>query len=380
MSKGISTCDATVIGVDIGGTKILGVALDSSGTVLAEVRIPTPNDSSKDDVLTRDVSTRDVLTRSVVEIISSLADRAQLTETKIGIGIGVPGMIDKTGVAIFAPNLSQVVGIDFAQILTHEFNNCVVTIDNDANFAAFAEHRLGSIKDIAQAIVVTIGTGIGCGLIIDGDIYHGARGFGGEAGHMIVEHRGKLCKCTRRGCWEAYASGTALGEQTRNAATTGRLPDIFELVDGKVQDLRGEHLIKLASTGNTVALEILEEFSWWIALGLANITALTDPEVIVLAGGLFGGPAGGPAGGPTGGPTGTENLLLGPVTQAFSELAEGYSSRPKIKIMLADLGESAGAIGAALAALSAMRVPPKESLENADAGNARHLRSKASSS
>lgn len=362
-----STSEAIAFGVDIGGTKILGVALDRSGAVLAEVRIPTPDDNSKDYLLER----------AVIEIISNLLDRTRPTDTKFGIGVGVPGMIDKTGVAIFAPNLFQVVGIDFAELLTHEFGDRVIAVDNDANFAAFAEHRVGSIEDVDQAIVVTIGTGIGCGLIIDGSLSHGARGLAGEAGHMIVDPGGKLCKCARRGCWETYASGSALGEQMRNAAISGRLADGFKLLDAKVQDLRGEHLMKLAYDGNVIALEIIDEFAWWIALGLANIAALSDPEVIVLAGGLFGGSFVGPGGG--------KNLLLRPVTEAFSELVEGYSSRPEIKIKLAALGESAGAIGAALTAMPAIFEESSKESSKGSSGDAcvsklDFFQSKASSS
>ncbi len=152
--------------------------------------------------------------------------------------------------------------------------------------------------------MITLGTGIGAGIISGGEVLRGANGYAGEAGHMVVDPSGPLCSCGRRGCWERYASGSGLARLAREAATAGRLGAVMALARGDAESVRGEHVTEAAAAGDPGALEVMAELGWWIALGLANLTALLDPSVVVIGGGLV------EAG----------ELLLGPTRAAYSEI------------------------------------------------------------
>ena len=211
----------------------------------------------------------------------------------------------------------------------------VVTVDNDANCAAVAEARFGVAVGHADALLVTLGTGIGGGIIAGGRLVRGAHGLAGEPGHMVVVPGGEACPCGRRGCWERYASGSGLALLGRSAVLADRAPDLLALA-GRADAVRGEHVVAAASAGHPGGSAVMGEFGRWVALGLANLVNLLDPAVIVLGGGLVD----------------AGDVLLTPVESAFDEFVQGSSPRPVPPIEIAGLGSSAGAIGAALLALS----------------------------
>jgi glucokinase len=181
--------------------------------------------------------------------------------------------------------------------------------------------------------MVTLGTGIGGGIISGGRLNEGANRFAGEFGHMVIDPHGPLCPCGKQGCWERYASGSGLGQLGREAALGDRAPAVRALAGGDPEAVRGEHVTEAARMGDADALDIMSRFAWWLALGLANLANILDPAVIVLGGGLI------QAG----------DVLLGPVRAAFAALVEAGEERG-VRIEAAALGERAGAIGAALVA------------------------------
>lgn len=319
-------------GVDIGGTKVLGVAVDQADRVVAEARVPTPQRAAHPDRPAPQQVGAEVAD-AVAEVVAELG-RATGQSGGVPVGVGAPGMVDRRGVLRFAPNLPGAAGADVRSLVAGRLGAAALVVDNDANFAAVAEHRLGAARGAVHALVVTLGTGIGGGLVQHGRLQVGRSGFAGEIGHMIVDPTGPPCPCGQRGCWERYASGDGLGRLAREAAYAGRLHGVVGVAGGDPELVRGEHVTGAARDGDRGALAVLEDLGWWVALGLANLTAVLDPECIVLGGGLVA----------------AGDLLLGPTRRAFAGLVEGGTARPDVAIVAAALGERAGAVGAALAA------------------------------
>jgi glucokinase len=294
--------EPVAVGVDVGGTKVLALALRADSTESAgEDRLPTPDSGD-----------------GLLDTIEQTA-RAAAKEAGAEIGavaVGVPGLVDARGVMRFAANLPGVFDLPLKAALTERLG-VPVTIDNDANVAAWGERVAGAGENADHMLMVTIGTGVGGGLVLDGQLYRGAHGMGGEIGHFVVALDGVQCQCGQRGCWERYASGTALGRIAREAGFAS-----------------GEEVVDRAGKGDSAALDVLNTFTRWIAIGLAGLANILDPSLIVIGGGLI------EAG----------DLLLVPLREQFNNLVEGGSHRPEMPIRPATLGERAGAIGAALMA------------------------------
>jgi glucokinase len=306
---------AVAVGVDLGGTKCLAVAIDEQGAVVAQHRVPTP--------------------RGGDAVLAALAEAAVAVGAGSGIpvGVGAPGLVDLDGVLHIGANLPGARMLDLRTDLSKRLATEVV-VDNDANCAAWGEYRHGAGRGASVLVVVTQGTGIGGGMVLDGVLWRGARGFGGEIGHMVVNTDGPPCPCGKRGCWERYASGSGLAALAREAAAGGRAERIVALAGGDAVGVRGEHVTAAAAEGDPGAIEVLERFGWWVALGLANLAELLDPDRFVLGGGLV------EAG----------EVVLGPTRTAFAELVQAGENRPRIDLVPAALGEHAGAIGAAVLA------------------------------
>jgi len=186
--------------------------------------------------------------------------------------------------------------------------------------------------------MVTLGTGIGGGIIAGGRLERGANGFAGEVGHMVVNPNGPPCPCGHRGCWERYASGSGLGRLAREAAHAGLAPRLVQLAGGDPEAVRGEHVTAAVTEGDPAAASILRDLAWWLALGLANLANIFDPELFVVGGGLVG----------------LGDDLFAATADAFAGRVEAPGHRPPIPIVPAALGERAGAIGAAALAAGAV--------------------------
>jgi glucokinase len=312
---------ASTVGLDLGGTKCLGVVVDEAGAVVEEARVPTPVGAGA--------------------ILSTLAGLGEKLVANAGgrvgaVGIGAPGLVDDDGVLRYAPNLPGVAEAPIAAAVRDRLGLPVV-VENDASCAGWGEREMGAGRQSEHVVLITLGTGIGGGIVLGGRLFRGHHGFAGEVGHMVVDPHGPPCPCGQRGCWERFASGSGLGRIAREAALAGRAARIVALAGGDAEHVKGEHVTAAAAEGDPEALRVMAEYGWWVALGLANLANAFDPELFVLGGGLV------EAG----------DVLLEPVRSAFNELVEGADHRPPVAIVPAELGERAGAIGAALLARSA---------------------------
>ena len=308
------------IGIDVGGTKVLAGLLVAAGDraeFMSLTRVRTPD-------------TAEALVDVVVEAVAALDAPAAAP-----VGIGCAGLVDRRGIVRSSPNLPDVRDLRLAEEVGSRIDRSV-TVANDATCAALAEHTLGAGVGIDDLVVVTLGTGIGCGLIIGGRLAVGARGFAGEAGHMVIDPTGPICACGRRGCWERYASGSGLARMTEEARSAGHLDDLVgSHVEGGRDEVTSVELDAAAREGSAGAIAIYKRFSDRLALGLANLANVFDPERIILGGGLVK----------------AADLFLEPTRRALAAHLYDHASRP-VPIELAQFGEEAAAVGAALLATS----------------------------
>jgi glucokinase len=306
---------ALFIGVDIGGTKVLATAVSSSGRVLRTARRTTPG---------RRVEARlveDALTEAVEEIAG--------TRRVAAIGIAAAGFVDAQGERVrFAPHLPW--RDEGVRARLAERWSAPVVLDNDANCAARAELTYGAVGGAQDAIVVTMGTGIGGAVVLAGAVHRGYNGMAGEFGHMQVVPDGLPCECGGKGCWEQYASGNALVRHAR--ARIGREPTVLEAAcEGDPQRLTGPMVTDAAAAGDAVALQAFGAVGGWLGVGLANLVAAFDPEIVVIGGGL----------------SAAGDLLLEPARASMRESLVGAPHRTVPPVARAALGPEAGAIGAA---------------------------------
>lgn len=298
------------IGIDVGGTKLAGAAVDESGTMLGEVERPT---------------NRDEVFRSVAGVVQELLDEYPDAG---GIGLAIAGFVEKdSGKISFAPNLRKIEP-DLRDRVADKFG-VFTNAENDANAAAWAENRFGAGMGTKNMLMFTIGTGIGGGIVIDDKLYRGSRGYAAEFGHMVASVDGDLCPCGRQGCLEAMASGTALGRIARESV--GDYPDseVLRLVEGQVDKISGKVVGEAARKGDEFALEMFRRTGRFLGLGLAGLALAFDPELIVLGGGVA----------ETGEP------FLRPVAEQLAERLQGQVPPPPV--VPAKLGNEAGVIGAA---------------------------------
>jgi len=230
-----------------------------------------------------------------------------------------------------SPNVPDVTQVDIAGGLGARIGG-PVAVGNDATCAALAEWQRGVARGVDDLVMITLGTGIGGGIVADGRLYVGHNGFAGEFGHMVVDPNGPPCVCGRQGCWERYASGSGLAQLARAAAVGGRLRRVVHIAGGDVELVRGEHVQAAADEGDPGALAVIDEFARWVALGLVNLTNAFDPAAFVLGGGLAVG----------------AHLYLAPIRHWFGELLYAPELRPHPVLSFAELGEHAGAVGAAM--------------------------------
>ena len=295
--------NANVIGVDVGGTKILAGLVGRDGTVAAHREHPTPLDSE-------------------AELLDALegAVRELLDESVVAVGFGIPSRIDQRGgVALGSVNI-PLVGVPFRDVM-HERLQLPVAIENDANAAAIAEWTAGAGRGTSDLIMLTLGTGVGGGLILGGKPYRGSIGAGGELGHIVIVHDGAPCGCGGRGHLESYVSGKAADEVAREAF-------------GPAAD--AHRLVRLANEGDALAIELLTEIGRKLGSGIAGLINTFDPELVVIGGGFAA----------------AGDLLLGPAREVI-ERDVLKPMRDSVRVVRAELGTAAGMIGAAMVAFEA---------------------------
>ena len=310
--------DGLIIGVDVGGTKIAAGVVDAEGRILRTARRPSPR---------RDP---EAVLAEVASVVAEL--RESSADDIVGVGIGVAGGVDQTrSFVYFAPNLvwSQVRVRDIVESAIE----LPVIVENDGAAAAWAETRFGAGRGRSHVVVVTVGTGIGGGIVVDGHVMRGAHGLAAEIGHMNAVPDGRPCGCGRTGCWEQYASGNALVREARELAATRR-PEagiLLSLGDGTPEGVQGSHITRAAEAGDPVAIEAFAIVGSWLGHGLADLTAIVDPDAFIVGGGVS------EAGG----------LLLDSAQRTFLEKNHAGRDRPLPELLMAQLGNDAGIVGAA---------------------------------
>jgi glucokinase len=269
-----------IIGVDLGGTNIVVGAMPEDGSREIAFRSqPTYAAQGADSVVDR-------MTQMIEDVIVlACAETGATRANFLGIGVGAPGPLDRAdGVIITAPNLGWKMFPlrDRIQAAT----GLTTTLDNDANCATLGEAWTGAAKGARNVIGVTIGTGIGGGIIIDGKLYHGASDVAGEIGHMTIDSTGRRCGCGNYGCLEAYASGTAIAERAREALIGETEGALHTMVEGKLERLTAQMVYKAAKSGDLVALDVVRETARFLGAGIGALLNVLNPEVVVLAGGV----------------------------------------------------------------------------------------------
>ncbi len=303
-------------GIDVGGTKIAGGVVDERGTLLEELQVESP---------ATDVA-------AIEAAIETLVKELQSRHPIEAVGVGAAGYIDKSrAVVLFAPNLAWR-DLDLKADLERTLDLPVV-VENDANAAAWGEFQFGAGHDADDLLLVTVGTGVGGGLVLDGALYRGAFGVGAEIGHMRVVPDGILCGCGNHGCFEMYASGSALVREVRAAARGGSLlaAALVDRAGGDPDAITGPLVTEAAQGGDPFAVEHLAVLGRWLGEGIASLTAVLDPGVVVIGGGV----------------SAADDLVLGPARSAFGAQLTGRGYRPMLEIRGARLGNRAGLIGAA---------------------------------
>jgi glucokinase len=299
------------VGVDVGGTKIAAGVVSPEGTLLKEVKHPTAN-------------VRERLLESIAGAIEEVAEGYEVG----GVCLAVPGYIlAHENEVLSAANLEAIEGIPLKEELG-ERSRMTVTVENDANAAAWGEFRFGVGKDVDDLILVTLGTGVGGGVISHGVLLRGARGTGGELGHITVQATGPRCGCGNRGCLEALASGTAIARRAWEVANKQPDSALGRLAEEGIP--LGEDVLDLARRGDEAAREVLREAGTWLGIGLAAFVNIFDPEVIAIGGGV----------------SEAGELVLEPARREV-QLRSSSPSRHLVEIRQATLGPKSGVLGAA---------------------------------
>ena len=305
------------IGVDIGGTKVLGGVVDLTGKILRTFRADTPREGG------------DALNQVIADVVAEL----QTTHKTESIGISAAGLVSSDRQTMLGtPNIKDWDGVNIAKAL-HKISGINSIVENDANSAAWAERVYGAGKGQENVIMITVGTGLGGAAIVDGKPLRGANGTGAEFGHMRVAPGGELCGCGIRGCFEQYASGTALMRQTKAAIAKDpdSAKDLLARGNGTITGLLGNHITDAARAGDKLAIGVLENLGDWLGQGIATLAMLFDPAVVVIGGGVID----------------AGELLLEPARRAMMREMPFVGKHPVPEIVAAKLGNDAGLVGAA---------------------------------
>ena len=308
---------SNAIGIDVGGTKVLGGVVTDSGEILATARRDTPREGG----------------RALTEAIANVATELSQQHPVDSIGISAAGFISSDRQTMLAtPNISNWNGVNLVNELTEILHKKVV-LENDANAAAWGEFKFGAGRGRNDLMMLTLGTGVGGGLILDGNVFRGAFGIGAELGHMRLIPDGQLCGCGIRGCLEQYASGSALMRHAREAidASPFLARNLLERGDGTIEGLKGQHITDAARDGDPVAIAAFNTMANYLGAGIASLCAVIDPSCIVLGGGVID----------------AGELFLTPTREAALRLIPFSGKHPYPEIVAAELGNHAGLVGVA---------------------------------
>ena len=313
--------DSNVIAVDMGGTKILAAVVNAEGDILGTAKIPTKADKGAAVVIDR-----------IASCIQKAVDKSRVARASIqAVGIGAPGPLDPgTGIVLFAPNL----GWTDVPLKT-ELENRVglpTFVDNDVNVGTLGEHAFGAGKGISTLVGIFVGTGIGGGIIMDGELFHGASQTAGEIGHIIVKAGGPRCGCGTRGCLEALASRTAITRQLQKAIVKkGKKSILPELTGGDLKLIRSGALAKALRSNDKLTMKVFKKATKYLGVGIASIVNFLNPEMIVLGGGVV---------------EALDDSFLDDIAAVVADYSLP-NTLSGVRIVKAQLGDDAGILGAA---------------------------------
>ena len=308
------------IGIDVGGTGIKAGVVDENGRILHKLSCPTGIERGHEAVI-----------RDMAQIsLRALEESGHTLDEVASVGVGIPGMQDpRTGRVPFCTNLRWH-DVPLVDLLRAQIDKPIF-VGNDATVAALAESVSGACRGVRDSVVITLGTGVGGGVIIDGKLFTGPHGVATEVVHMIIVAGGEMCTCGNRGCWERYASASAIIREGRKLA--GAKPDcaLARAVEGDLDRIEARSVIDLARTGDPDCAKIFDDYAYHLTVGIVNLINLYDPEIIALGGGV----------------SRAGDFLLDKVNALLPEMIF-FKDMPHAKIVLAELGNDAGIIGAAL--------------------------------
>lgn len=304
------------IGIDVGGTKAAAGVVDSDGRIIEKLKRSTPAASP--------AKTAQV----IADVVAELASRHDVG----AVGLGAAGFIDETrSTVLFAPNLAW--RDEPLRESVQEQVGLPVFVENDANASLWAEARFGAARGYQDVVMIAVGTGIGAGILIAGEVYRGRYGIAGEPGHYRVVPDGRLCGCGNRGCWEQYSSGSALVAEARDFAR--RSPEgamrLRQLGGGSAEGISGPQVTQAAREGDPAALRCFQIVGGWLGQGMADLATILDPGCFVIGGGV----------------SEAGDLLIDPARSAYEKALPGRGYRQFADIRLAELGADAGVVGAA---------------------------------
>ncbi|MEI8119355.1 MAG: ROK family glucokinase [Actinomycetes bacterium] len=305
------------IGIDVGGTKVLGGVVDESGKVLTTARKDTPRQGGS------------ALTQTIADVAKELLAQHSVSS----VGVSAAGFVSSDRKTMLAtPNIADWNGVDLDGQLT-KLIGLPVVIENDANAAAWGEAKFGAGKNQDHMMMLTVGTGIGGGIVVNGALYRGAYGIAAEFGHMRVVPDGHICGCGARGCFEQYASGNALLRHAREAinASPEVARNLLSRGDGTVAGLTGQAITEAARDGDPVALAAFNTTGQWLGAGIASLSVLLDPACVVIGGGVID----------------AGEILLKPTRESLERNMPFAGKHPYPKIIAAQLGNEAGLVGVA---------------------------------
>jgi len=316
------------LGIDLGGTKILTAVATAQGRMLSRDHSVTPATKGQEAVV-----------QSILESIGRALEQAGIAAPQLNaIGVGAPGLSNpETGILFTSPNLPGWRDVPLRDIIEKELGKKAFLI-NDANAAALGELYFGAAKGAHHFIYITISTGIGGGIIVDGEVYTGSIGTAGEVGHMTIDDDGPPCNCGNRGCWETLASGTAMAREARKQIKEGARTSILGYAEGDVEKVTAQVIHNAAKEGDSLAKELITRTGYYVGVGLANLVNIFNPELIVIGGGL----------------SNIGDMLLEPAYEVAGERAFKESYRT-VRFALAKLGRDSGVLGAAAFALQEMK-------------------------
>lgn len=310
----MSRPEQLIVGVDLGGTKISAILADASGNIVARDLRDTLAQQGPEEVI-----------RRIIESIKQVATVADIA----GIGIGAAGTCEaSTGIVASSPHLPGWRNVPLKDIIHQEFG-LPTYLDNDANVAALGEYYFGAGVGIDNLIYVTVSTGIGGGVIIDGKIYRGVSGSAGEIGHMTIDVNGPRCACGNIGCWETLASGTALAREAVRRIEAGAQTNILSFAQGDIKEVSAKTIFLAAQQGDRLANDLISRTGYYVGVGLVNLVNIFNPELILIGGGL----------------SQMGQLLLDPALRVVEERAFELPARA-VRIEIAGLGADAGVLGA----------------------------------